>query len=237
MKHSIKRIEIKNPCHESWNNMQVTPGGRYCANCQKNVVDFSGLSNQEIIERLANADNLCGKFDKLQFDSLNLYLSEKDKRPSFLKNWTYAAMLLGMLPFINMEAKAKPVYEQTEMPFKKCEAVKDTVTYIKIRGIVKSSDDDNPLPAATIEIGGTHIKTTTNADGYFEITVPLTASAITVSYMGYATKIIQIKWNKRSKYRIILNSEANMLGGLGIIRNPKPLLIAGILSKAKALLG
>jgi len=237
MKHSIKRIEIKTPCHENWNNMQISPGGRYCANCQKNVVDFSGLSNQEIIERLSNADNLCGKFDKLQFDSLNSYLSEKGEKPSFFKSWTYAAMMLGMLPFISMETKAKPVYEQAEVPFKKGESLKDTVTYIKIRGIIKSSGDDNPLPAATIQIMGTNIKTTTNADGCFEMMVPLTASAITVSYIGYASQMIQLKRNKKSKYRIILNSEANMLGGLGIIRTKKPLLIVDILSKAKALLG
>ena len=237
MKHSIKRIEIKTPCCESWNNMQVTTGGRYCGNCQKNVVDFSGLSNQEIIERLANADNLCGKFDKPQFDSFNLYLSEKNKKLSFFKNWTYATMMLGILPFINTEVKAKPVYEQTEVPFKKNAESKDTVTHIKIRGVVKTSDYYNPLGAATIQVNGTNIKTTTNADGYFEITIPSTVSVITVSYIGYATKIIQIKRNKRSKYRILLNSEANMLGGLGIIRTKKPLLIAGIVSKARALIG
>jgi hypothetical protein len=37
-------ITIPEPCTQDWNEMQPVPGGRYCAHCQKAVVDFSRMT-------------------------------------------------------------------------------------------------------------------------------------------------------------------------------------------------
>lgn len=64
------RIRIKEPCHESWDKMKIGIDSRFCLNCQKNVIDFTNMSRQEILEILLSRYNVdtCGRFFKSQLD-------------------------------------------------------------------------------------------------------------------------------------------------------------------------
>ncbi|MHA4808073.1 T9SS type A sorting domain-containing protein [Flavitalea flava] len=66
-------LTIKSPCHEDWANMQTNGTGRHCAACQKVVVDFTSMTDAEIIHHLALAGkNICGRLAK---DQLNRQLT------------------------------------------------------------------------------------------------------------------------------------------------------------------
>ena len=41
-------LEIKEPCHENWNEFTPTQKGAFCDKCQIDVIDFSQKSNQEL---------------------------------------------------------------------------------------------------------------------------------------------------------------------------------------------
>lgn len=64
------KIEIKEPCHEDWNNMKIGMMSRHCAVCVKNVVDFTTMNRAEIITYLlSNQDeSVCGRMRPDQFD-------------------------------------------------------------------------------------------------------------------------------------------------------------------------
>lgn len=49
-----------------------------------------------------------------------------------------------------------------------------------------------PLPGATVLAKGTTVGTTTDFDGNFSITLPIDVSTITVSYLGYRTKDVNV---------------------------------------------
>ncbi|HMI62336.1 MAG TPA: hypothetical protein VK518_15565, partial [Puia sp.] len=56
------QLQIPTPCHESWANMQPSDKGRHCAACQKTVVDFTAMSDTEIIRYLSRASqHICGR--------------------------------------------------------------------------------------------------------------------------------------------------------------------------------
>jgi len=56
------QLQIPTPCHESWANMQPSDKGRHCAACQKTVVDFTAMSDTEIIRYMSRAgQNVCGR--------------------------------------------------------------------------------------------------------------------------------------------------------------------------------
>jgi hypothetical protein len=61
-------VQIPNPCHEDWNNMHEVANGRNCLSCCKTVVDFSNMSNDEIIHYLVERKNekVCGHFRNSQ---------------------------------------------------------------------------------------------------------------------------------------------------------------------------
>lgn len=60
-------VKIPEPCHESWDKMTPTQQGKFCLSCNKEVVDFSQKSTNEIINyfqsRGNNKERLCGRFD------------------------------------------------------------------------------------------------------------------------------------------------------------------------------
>lgn len=56
------QLHIPTPCHEDWAKMQPTERGRHCAACQKTVVDFTGMSDGEIIRHITRAGSgVCGR--------------------------------------------------------------------------------------------------------------------------------------------------------------------------------
>ena len=62
-------IIIPEPCNESWDKMTPvnngpTGQGRHCSSCEKTVVDFTTMSNDEILGYLSRRNNerVCGRF-------------------------------------------------------------------------------------------------------------------------------------------------------------------------------
>jgi len=45
-----KRIQlsVENPCHENWENMSPSEKGRFCGSCQKQVVDFTNMTDGQV---------------------------------------------------------------------------------------------------------------------------------------------------------------------------------------------
>ncbi|NND61631.1 MAG: hypothetical protein HKN48_00400, partial [Flavobacteriaceae bacterium] len=88
MKKSIK-IQIPEPCHEDWNKMTPTEKGKFCAQCSKEVVDFTKSRDEELFKKVQSGGNLCGRFTTGQLNR-NIKLDRK-KGHSLLQ---YAASLL-----------------------------------------------------------------------------------------------------------------------------------------------
>jgi hypothetical protein len=90
------KLSIPTPCHEDWNTMTATQSGKFCASCQKTVVDFSRMSDAEIIRYFTDFQgDTCGRLTEKQ---LNSVIAE----PLVLKpnyRWAYALSAL-LLPTI-----------------------------------------------------------------------------------------------------------------------------------------
>ena len=58
------RISIENPCHEDWQKMTPETQGRFCGACEKTVVDFSEMSDAEILLYFSKPkiEKVCGRF-------------------------------------------------------------------------------------------------------------------------------------------------------------------------------
>src|SRR6476620_2094924 len=96
-----KTIEfsIPVPCHENWNNMTSNEQGRFCMSCKKSVVDFTTMTDQELILFFKyRSESTCGRF---RSDQLNKeMLLEKPKR----LNW-YKYFLQILIPTMLFAAK------------------------------------------------------------------------------------------------------------------------------------
>src|ERR1043165_9793104 len=64
------QLSIPTPCHENWDNMTPVERGRFCGSCQKQVVDFSRMSDREIAMffKKLSTGSVCGRFMEDQLD-------------------------------------------------------------------------------------------------------------------------------------------------------------------------
>ena len=64
------QLTIPEPCHEGWEKMTPSEKGRFCASCQKQVVDFSAMSDRQLAEffKKSRGQSVCGHFMTEQLD-------------------------------------------------------------------------------------------------------------------------------------------------------------------------
>lgn len=72
------KISIPEPCHEDWGRMTPNEHGRHCNSCAKTVVDFTGMSDEEVKYFFLNKkeERVCGRFRNGQLHRITIYLPE-----------------------------------------------------------------------------------------------------------------------------------------------------------------
>lgn len=89
-------IHINNPCPENWANMSPSQQGKFCQQCQKEVVDFTQLSTTEIEEFFQEErKGICGRFEHRQLEALAS--TPSFPTPSRMRKWTAAAVLTAVV--------------------------------------------------------------------------------------------------------------------------------------------
>jgi hypothetical protein len=90
------QLSIAEPCHENWENMSPVDKGKFCSSCQKQVVDFSSMSDRQIAEffkkpilSLSKGGSVCGRF---MTDQLEREIEIPKKRIPWVKYFFQIAL-------------------------------------------------------------------------------------------------------------------------------------------------
>ncbi|HMH21116.1 MAG TPA: hypothetical protein VK563_05045 [Puia sp.] len=76
------QIHIAEPCHESWEKMDEAGKGRFCSSCSKTVIDFTLMSDQQVLSYLNDPKRkVCGRFASDQLDRDFTVVKERGKKP------------------------------------------------------------------------------------------------------------------------------------------------------------
>jgi hypothetical protein len=161
MKQKIQ-ITIPEPCNEGWQNMTPVEKGRFCASCQKTVLDFTYLSDNEIINLVAKNDTLCGRINVSQLNRNLIETKTKSNYFGYLATSVLAFLGLGTE---NVVAQEKPVVVQN---ISKSSTTLDESEFI-VRGIVKDTLG-NGIASTLIQVKNKK-NVFTNINGEFEICV------------------------------------------------------------------
>jgi len=217
----IKSIVIKKPCQQSWQQMTEESNGRYCGHCCKTVVDFTTMTNAEIISYISHRNHICGRFDIQQLNNLNLSLSHDKNHFLRWKNWGLAAIILGLSQYV--KADTRPIIKVEQSPYQnKHASVVDSTRIIK--GKIVAREDSLPLPGATVAIKGTNEGTVTDADGEFKIEIHSMSDTLVAKFIGYKSQEIRINKLTTLNDNVTLMTDTTFLctaitGGL-IVRRP-----------------
>jgi hypothetical protein len=195
------KLQIGTPCHENWDNMSQIEKGRFCGSCQKMVVDFSTMTEAEIVAFFENyrgqqaATNVCGRFKKTQ---LAQSYSRKDKNnyavaaktaakstpvASFLRRAAVGLGLIATLGSAALPAQAAAWSSlKTEQQESRPNPEDDNLTFFErmlrnynsLRGKVVN-ENNTPVAGVTVEIyyNGEVVATTqSDKKGKFKINYP-----------------------------------------------------------------
>ncbi len=206
MKNPIQ-ISIPQPCNENWNAMTPVDKGRFCASCQKNVVDFTRSSDREVLAFLKQNDNVCGRFFPNQLER-ELHIPEK-KGPV----WTAAAVVAGMLSLGTTE-----VYAQTPPPTEQrtSQSIQNTGKPLpspKVTGNVKDMTG-LPVPGAVVENEGNGAKTISDDNGDYSITA---APGDTIIFsMPFFSTQRHVVHSESTTINVILEEPVVLLGDVAV---------------------
>lgn len=235
MAKTTLQVSIPEPCHEDWAKMTPTQCGAYCQACQKEVVDFSRMSEAEIVARLSKASGkVCGRIPATMLNR-ELVKHEPDLAWYSWKKWAVAAgVLLGAgnvkannklytdtaairnvdttlaLPNVNIVGSKRPAQDFV--------TVGQTVLYnqlisdtsITLSG--KVTDEINePVILALVTVGkDSSINVRTDFDGNYSILIPKEyynkAIIVQVSYVGYNNEQFTFIANKSTSVNIQLKA-------------------------------
>ncbi len=206
------KVQINNPCHEKMVNMTATEKGRFCAVCQKEVIDFTKFTDAALkAYLLQNKAGSCGTFRK---DQLDRTLVQTAPTRSFkASRWLMSfALLLGAC---ERDKVGKTAIEEDKKTTD-CKKPIESESYATTTGEV----DMQGLPAMRVQgfamrgyrnhaegwtdikvhIKGTKFSCLTDSNGHFSIQTRFaqdsTSNKITLIFTDQEGKTIEIEMDK-----------------------------------------
>jgi hypothetical protein len=195
----IYQIKIADPCHEDWNKMSPAEQGRFCGSCQKQVVDFSTMTDTEVIHHLQHATtSICARAGNDQLD--RDIIAPSVKKYTVSKYWF--ALLAGIsLLLSKAEAQTKKPKHPKRTPLVRPDQRKRLPGEIIMGAIatmrpvgqqwtltgVVVDEEHRPIPFASVQIGSNGWGRSADSTGHFEIELDSRPDSlkVAVSSVGY----------------------------------------------------
>lgn len=195
-------LNIAEPCHENWQNMTPQEQGRFCGSCQKIVVDFSLMTDKEILDYFSTvSQHVCGRFSN---DQLNKELKAAEKKKRFSLSYLWNVILATLLiSEANAQVKPKPKKPVTintwegskigKVAYVPGRLIVNTTIPVKMKGKVVDEKNNLPVIGASIRVAGTSSGAMADTLGNFILNVEQKDSVmLEFSAIGYEsqTKVV-----------------------------------------------
>ena len=217
-------ISIPEPCHENWQTMTPNEQGRHCMSCQKTVVDFSVMSDREILHYISTASSqVCGNFTNNQ---LNKNYAEK-KRPF---SWRYAwNMIVATFLVTGNGAMAQgKVVTKGEVAIAKAPpkpVIKRSLGLVAVvipdtlsKGAILDDSTGKPVSFASVRMRNVETGIAANEGGKFSLATEVSNKIIlVVSAVGYTTREYEVMPGNSNNLQIRLIPEARQLKAVEVI--------------------
>ncbi len=179
-------FSIPQPCAQPWVAMSPTAAGRHCAACATEVVDFTRLSEAEILAFLARQGGrpVCANAFAAQL--------APPAPATRWRRWLLAGLtLLGWHPVASCASKPpqEPPVAAAAAPEATGPDAEAAGQQILIKGQVFDGAGTTPASQINIYINGTTFGTTTDAEGYFTLTLargwaPIAGGKVELKFVG-----------------------------------------------------
>lgn len=187
-------LSIPQPCSESWAAMTPAAQGRHCAACAKVVIDFTALSDAEVVALLQRTAAPCGRFREDQLQRVLRPLAGPAPR---WRTWlAAAAAVIGLRESLPAPAVAQRPTSLATQPLAPRQLTLKPLPITEIYGRVRHTGL-RPVGGLQVQVLGTATMAYTTSDGHFLLTVPPQAAddgsiVLTISAPGYKSYQIAV---------------------------------------------
>jgi len=199
MKQQVQ-LQIPEPCHENWNKMSITEQGRFCMACKKEVIDFSAMTDQEVLRHISSAvTGICGRADNTQLN--RVLVPAPEPRRLWWKYWMGIAASLVMITSRSNaqkgELSVRPVVAVPKLPVKTMRPVvmgkmmADARHETIIHGRIIDGNGIG-IAYASVRVKNMGLGVATDSAGYFALhsDIDLSDAELLISSVGYQAKSI-----------------------------------------------
>ncbi len=185
------QLSIPEPCHENWHGMTPTDKGRFCQSCSKEVIDFSMMTDTEVLNYFSQLshEKVCGRTMPSQLDREIVYPKEPKKR--LFWHWNYIAMFFMFFVKSNETKAQGQLKTHTEQSPVKPGGTADEIqvtgqAYAAGRVITGRvvDEDGNPVSFATIKVKGAATAFSADAAGKYSVRVQ-SVDVLLISAAGF----------------------------------------------------
>lgn len=223
------QLAIPTPCQQRWQDMKSQETGRFCASCQRTVVDFVEMSDQQIMAYLANTEgHVCGRLSANQLNRNLIHVATvsgntmKQRWLGFvtagLMSWSTAQgqderpagkqALMSEIARPKSTAMTKGIAQQEDNP-----VINDSTWVIEGRVIAENGKDH--LPGAFVVAKGTNLGAVTDTAGLFKLSIPHDQGnklILKVGSIGFISQEIDVSATKKRQLVISLSEDSQLLG-------------------------
>ncbi|WHT40444.1 carboxypeptidase-like regulatory domain-containing protein [Myroides sp. mNGS23_01] len=181
-------IDIPKPCSEDWNQMTPLEKGRYCAVCEKQVLDFSGYTKGDLIKEVSSKGEICGRMPTRFLHPTG----DEAIKPLGLKFNGIVAAAVNLLVLTTTASVQGQEKVKVELQVKERKSVSETQQQQqqqkKALGVIRGKVVDEEgfaLSGVSVIIKGTQLGVGTDLDGCFELKVPKEYSVIDLIFTTF----------------------------------------------------
>ena len=206
-------LSIPEPCHEDWQNMTPTDQGRFCNSCAKQVVDFSMMSDQEVLHYFSGIknENVCGRALPAQLN--RTIMMRKEPRKRLFWYWNYIVMFFMFFSKSNNTKAQGGISVVTQCEAKIKTPLKGRVGETRngehmIRGQIIDGAGV-PVSFATVKIMSSASGVSADIAGKFSLTTSNIKCTLQVSALGYEEKLLLV--NDLTEQNVVLKKSTALM--------------------------
>jgi CarboxypepD_reg-like domain/Secretion system C-terminal sorting domain/Carboxypeptidase regulatory-like domain len=216
------QLSIPEPCHQNWDKMNPTEQGRFCNACAKQVVDFSNMSDTQVLNYFSTLkdEKVCGRAYPDQLERAITVPRETKKRLFWY--WNYITMLFLFFSKSN-NAKAQggiKVEVQSQLNNNNAPLAhkigKIAVNNNRIVSGKITDEAGHPVSFASITIKGSKQGANTDENGVYKIYANTKIDILTISAVGFESKEIKLASTNTSDI-VLSKMERFLMGELVVV--------------------
>lgn len=240
MKKQIN-LTVKTPCIAEWTDFTTTQDGGFCESCSKNVIDFTAMTDEEVLSIIQNKpQHICGRFQSGQLKSYAKSYTTSSTSPKKWLNISLLSLFLAGIAGHSFAQASNSVKEPQTISFQK-----EKLTEINeaegdhlVAGMV-IDEEGKALPGINVYLKNDISKgTVTDNEGKFKFPEKLREGDIVVfAFLGFEKQEYTVSSELQDNIQVQMLSFTQILGELSVdeVYALKPSAISRTWNKFKSL--